>query len=316
MFVTWRASATEVGSGAAWPRPPTPARSPTSRASPTATSTPPACACTSPRPARPTRAAPDAPRLAAALVHVAPPDPGARRALPRDRARPARLRLVGRAAPRLRQGDTSPPTSSTCSTRSASSGSGSSATTGAAGCGFLICLRAPERFERFRGAQHPARPGTTPTCASSCALWRFWYMAVLATPRPGWWVAPDSSADSLPRARPRRNRTSGQTRTSRSSPSQLTSRARARATTQLYRTLPHSRVPGVGPGPLRRRSAHRSDAAPLRRGRLRDRKRSLERDFSDHADDLRVEFVEECGHFIAEDRPEMVTRRALEFFAA
>ena len=72
-------------------------------------------------------------RLAAALVRVAPPDPGARRALPRDRARPARLRLVRRAARRLRQGEHGAPTCSTCSTRSASSASSWSATTGAGG---------------------------------------------------------------------------------------------------------------------------------------------------------------------------------------
>jgi len=35
-----------------------------------------------------------------------------------------------------------------------------------------------------------------------------------------------------------------------------------------------------------------------------------------HADDMRVEFVPGCGHFIADERPELVLDRALELFAA
>jgi pimeloyl-ACP methyl ester carboxylesterase len=36
----------------------------------------------------------------------------------------------------------------------------------------------------------------------------------------------------------------------------------------------------------------------------------------DHADDAGIEFVPDCGHFIAEDRPDVVTARALAFFRA
>ena len=34
-----------------------------------------------------------------------------------------------------------------------------------------------------------------------------------------------------------------------------------------------------------------------------------------HADDMRVELVEGCGHFVPEQRPDLVADRALEFFA-
>ncbi len=35
-----------------------------------------------------------------------------------------------------------------------------------------------------------------------------------------------------------------------------------------------------------------------------------------HADEMRVELVPDCGHFIADERPELVAERAREFFSA
>jgi pimeloyl-ACP methyl ester carboxylesterase len=34
-----------------------------------------------------------------------------------------------------------------------------------------------------------------------------------------------------------------------------------------------------------------------------------------HADDMEVELVQDSGHFIADERPELVAERAREFFA-
>jgi pimeloyl-ACP methyl ester carboxylesterase len=36
----------------------------------------------------------------------------------------------------------------------------------------------------------------------------------------------------------------------------------------------------------------------------------------DHADEFRVERVHGCGHFIADERPDLVAERAVEFFGA
>jgi pimeloyl-ACP methyl ester carboxylesterase len=35
-----------------------------------------------------------------------------------------------------------------------------------------------------------------------------------------------------------------------------------------------------------------------------------------HADDMRIELVPGCGHFIADERPDLVADRALSFFGA
>ena len=90
--------------------------------------------------------------------------------------------------------------------------------------------------------------------------------------------------------------------------------ARARATEQLYRTFQ-----------LR-------EQVPLARGRYRSQRlqtptlllfgtrdpvipiRMLD-GYEPYADDMQVELVPEAGHFIAEDRPELVVDRALRFFA-
>jgi pimeloyl-ACP methyl ester carboxylesterase len=42
---------------------------------------------------------------------------------------------------------------------------------------------------------------------------------------------------------------------------------------------------------------------------------SLLEGWEEHADDMRVELVEDTGHFIVDERPELVARRAIEFFA-
>ena len=34
-----------------------------------------------------------------------------------------------------------------------------------------------------------------------------------------------------------------------------------------------------------------------------------------HADDMQVELVDGCGHFIADEMPDLVAERAREFFA-
>ena len=35
-----------------------------------------------------------------------------------------------------------------------------------------------------------------------------------------------------------------------------------------------------------------------------------------HVEEMRVELIEGCGHFIADERPELVAARAREFFAS
>lgn len=182
---------------------------------------------------------------------------------------------------------------------------------------FILCLRHPERVHRYLALNiiHPwlrLRP--------SLALRggpRLWYQAVMAVP--------GVSPALMPRATGFINRrivkTSGdpscweggviETFTD-----QIREPDRGRAFSALYRWSLSPR--GV---------------LAMARGRYRDMRLTTPTlllhgtedfaihpdalaDWEDHADDMRVELVPGTGHYIADERPELVLERALEFFAA
>lgn len=178
--------------------------------------------------------------------------------------------------------------------------------------GFLLCFRAPERFERFLALNvpHPWRRITPATAATS---WRFWYQWVLASPlgerllrgrtatlarvlrfravRPEAWTEADLEAFAAPLREP----------------------ARARATKLMYRTFVLRELPAIARGryraerltvPTRILFGERDPAISTR----------LLEGHEHHADDLSVELVPDSGHFIADEKPELVAERALELF--
>jgi len=169
--------------------------------------------------------------------------------------------------------------------------------------GFLLCLRAPERVERYVALNilHP-----WPRLFGSLRhLWRFWYMFVLAAPvlgplgqRTRWMTRlllrggvadPRTWTEDL-----LADFTEG-----------LATPARTRAGVQLYRTF------------LAR------ELVPILFGRYRTRRLTVPTsilfgvdDFAmtpaqlgghePFADDLRIELVSNCGHFIVDERPDVV----------
>lgn len=180
--------------------------------------------------------------------------------------------------------------------------------------GFLICLHHPERIERYL-ALNTVHPFVPFDLASARQFWRLWYQFVIAAPWLGrrlvgggnqgfmrvierWtgadrvWSAEDSELYLAPLREP----------------------ARARASVAMYRDYQLREV------------------LPVLRGRYRDWRLktptlflhgaedtaihpSFVRGYQDRADDMRLELVEGAGHWIAEQRPELVLSRALEFFA-
>jgi pimeloyl-ACP methyl ester carboxylesterase len=173
--------------------------------------------------------------------------------------------------------------------------------------GFLACLAAPERFDAFVALSSPPPMGR-PSPRQVLQVWRFAYQLVLAAPGlgerlvgteafmerlmqagagdPSPWTADDLRVYTGVLAEP----------------------ARARASVQLYRTfLLHEagRVPGGRLHvPTRLMTGERDHAIPpvLLEGAERE------------ADDLAVEAIPGCGHFVPEERPELVAERALELF--
>jgi pimeloyl-ACP methyl ester carboxylesterase len=173
--------------------------------------------------------------------------------------------------------------------------------------GFLACLAAPERFHAFVALSSPPPMGR-PTPRQLLEIWRFSYQLVLAAPglgemlianeafmtrlmnagaaEPGVWSADELRAFTGVLAEP----------------------ARARASVALYRTfLLHEA--GRSPGgrlhvPTRLMSGERDHAIPP----------VLLEGAEQYADDLAVEILPGCGHFVPEERPEIVAERALALF--
>jgi pimeloyl-ACP methyl ester carboxylesterase len=178
--------------------------------------------------------------------------------------------------------------------------------------GFLLCLRAPERFDRYLALNilHPwidARAGLS-------HAWRFLYQQVILTPGLGYGLHRGGRFV-------RRSLVAGSTvrdcwdeETLSAFADNLAEPARARASVQMYRVFNLKEVLPI----MRGRYAIQRLTTPTRMLFgiddivLRPR---LLAGYERHADDMKVELVPNCGHFIGDERPDLVTRRARTFFS-
>jgi pimeloyl-ACP methyl ester carboxylesterase len=181
---------------------------------------------------------------------------------------------------------------------------------------YVLCLRHPERVYKHLALNiiHPwlsARPGLIVRNA-----WRVWYQVVAAVPGLG----PALMRRRTPSINRRIAATSGDPRcwedgVIETFTDQLREPDRAWATSRLYRWAlsPHGTI-------------------ALIRGRYRELRLTVPTlhlhgtkdvaiapevldGWERHADDMRLELVPGCGHFIADERPDLVLERAIEFFA-
>jgi pimeloyl-ACP methyl ester carboxylesterase len=178
--------------------------------------------------------------------------------------------------------------------------------------GFILCLRAPERFDRFLALNiiHPWQN----LWAFLPHVWRFWYQWVLIAPglgylgqRSGWFTRLILRLGVVDKSVWDEETLAVFTRS-------LAEPARARAGVRLYRVFNLYEFLPVGLGRYERERL----AVPTRL--LFGTKdfalstRSL-RGYEPRADDMEVELVPGCGHFIVDERPDLVTERARSFLA-
>jgi len=180
--------------------------------------------------------------------------------------------------------------------------------------GFILCVRAPERFSRYLALNIAHLWGKT-SLRSLLSIWRFWYQAVIASPlgrwllrnRPGFvrtiitgrspnpqsWTDEDLDAFAKPLQEP----------------------ARAEASVQLYRTFLLKEFGPVAAGRYEKKRLVVPTKLVFGMEDFAISKSLLSRDPKEFADDFTIEFVPDTGHFIGEERPELVNDRALDFFA-
>ncbi len=176
---------------------------------------------------------------------------------------------------------------------------------------FLAC-HAPERVERLITLNIPP-PWVRVRGRGLLSLWRFWYQASVAIPGLRQAVFQGLARDT----RVRRRAIGGADWSGGAGESfaaQFAEPERARAASALYRFALLSEEPAIMLG--RHRDLRLTVPALLLFGvddfALHP---SILAGAGDCADDLEIELVPGCGHFIAEERDDLVLRRVLEFFS-
>jgi pimeloyl-ACP methyl ester carboxylesterase len=180
---------------------------------------------------------------------------------------------------------------------------------------FLAALRAPERFEALLALAIPP-PFARSRARTATEAWRFAYQVVLSTPGLGTTLL-RKRPDALTRlikgaATERANLTAADCAVY---ARRVQEPPRARASALLYRTFLTRELPALIAG--------RYDGARLRvpTSLLLGAddpvvRPSLLEGASDRADELRIEVIDRCGHFIPEERPDLVIAAARDLFVS
>jgi pimeloyl-ACP methyl ester carboxylesterase len=179
--------------------------------------------------------------------------------------------------------------------------------------GFLMCLRHPERIERYL-ALNTAHPFVSLDTATMFQTWRLWYQLVIASP----WLGQRLVGGGQQRfVRFLEGWAGGQRVWSEHDAelylAALREPARARASVAMYRTY---QLQEVMPALRGRYKSTRLKTPTLFLHGAEDPaiRPAFLRGFERYADDMTLELVQDTGHWIAEQRPELVVSRAREWF--
>jgi pimeloyl-ACP methyl ester carboxylesterase len=179
--------------------------------------------------------------------------------------------------------------------------------------GFLLCLREPDRFERYLALN--ILPPWTTMRAMAPHLWRFWYQWMVLSPVLGYRLHRGGAFVPKVLAGASTDRSCWDRATLQAFAENLAEPARAMACVRMYRTFNLREVPGIARG---RYADARLRVPTLMLFGTDDAAlpSQLLAGYERHAEEMQVELVDGCGHFIADERPELVAARAREFFAS
>jgi pimeloyl-ACP methyl ester carboxylesterase len=174
---------------------------------------------------------------------------------------------------------------------------------------FLLALREPERVERMVTLNIPPPMGRADPRAALGA-WRFWYQGVLASPFGARLVERGSLVRLLLTGD--RRRPAAEAEDVDPFVDVLRDPARARASQLLYRTFLTRELPAIVAGRYAKARLHVPTRMLHGTGDFAIGERLL-RGAEQHADDLEVELVDGSGHFIIDEKPELVADRIRAF---
>jgi len=178
--------------------------------------------------------------------------------------------------------------------------------------GFLLCLRAPERFDRYLALNIP-----TPWIQMRKALphsWRLVYQQVILAPWIGYFAHRSRRFVRMALRAGGADPRFWDERTLSIFADNLAEPSRAKAAVQMYRVFNLRELLPI----LRGRYAEQRLTVPTRMLFGTDDAAihtDLLAGYEAHVDDMEIEFVADCGHFIADERPELVAERARAFFS-
>ena len=176
--------------------------------------------------------------------------------------------------------------------------------------GWILTLRNPERVERFL-ALNIIHLWPRPSARGILDLWKLIYQVPMVLPLAGPRVA--GSRRWIEMCLGRGGGTTFTPEEIDAFAGPYEDRAHAVAASKVYRAFQLRDMPALAAGKYRRL---RCEVPVLTLFGTGDFAQSPDRlaGYEEHADDMRVELVEGTGHFIVDERPELVTERALEFF--
>jgi pimeloyl-ACP methyl ester carboxylesterase len=182
---------------------------------------------------------------------------------------------------------------------------------GGGGLGFLLCLRAPERFSQYLALN--ILPPWTGQRSMVPHLWRFWYQWVIASPGLGYKLHTSGVlvpkvlvGGSVQRAPWDRATIAAFADTYREP-------ARARAAVQMYRTFSLRETPAIVAGRYAKARLQVPTRMLFGTGDTALRPEAMA-GWQKHAPEMELELVEGSGHFIVDEAPELVAKRASDFF--
>ena len=176
--------------------------------------------------------------------------------------------------------------------------------------GFLLCLRAPQRFERFLALN--IVPPWISLRATIGHAWRFWYQQVVLAPGIGYRL--HRRGDFIKRILVGGSENKGvwDEETLAIFSDRFTEPARARAAVQMYRVFNWREALPI----LRGRYAKKRLTVPTRLVFGSDDfvlRPEMLAGYQRHSDDMEVVLVPGCGHFIADEQPQLVAEQARAF---